>query len=312
MLEQCVQPVKKQKVVKQKLKSAPKDIERELLDCGYRYLIGVDECGVGSLAGPITVCAAHVPLEVDHGGVRDSKTLSAVQRDEAYKALHGDERVKKQIVFFDHIYVDNHNNLQTRLDGMTKSVEQLIVQERVLERFKLEEVCVLIDGNAGPHELTSKYACRLIVRGDAHSYAIGAASNLAKVTRDRYMDMLHPQFPEYEWNKNKGYPSDGGKHMTTVRAMGNSVFHRRSFTPCNQVALSKHAKEWLKEHKHTDPEFSFAGYETPFTGIIPKGRDTSKANSKWARSQRNSVNNSKLDNSSEDDVASKDVSSLFW
>jgi len=259
-----------------KLKSAPKEIERDVMKQGSKFIIATDETGVGSLAGPLCVCAVHVPLEVDHEGVRDSKSFQSdalkSRRDDVFNALNNDTRVKKQIVFLDHEYVDQHNNLQTRLDGMTKSVEQLIEAENVLSRYKKEDIVVLIDGNRGPKELTDKYDCRLIVKGDTKSYAIGAASIFAKVVRDRYMTQMHKVFPEYNWVINKGYPSDNGRHMRIVSSIGNSPFHRKTFHPCKTMGLSVHAKEWLKTNKISDKEYNFDGFETTFKGAVPASR----------------------------------------
>jgi len=261
------QRIKRQKTTSKKrpkLKSAPKEIERALIEEGYQYIIGVDETGVGSIAGPLCVCAVHVPLEVDIEGVRDSKSFASdslkIRRDEIYDQLNQDPRVKKQIVFLDHNYVDKHNPLKTRMDGMAMSVEQLIVAEKVLERYKLEDIVVLIDGNCGPKQLTEKYQCRLIVKGDVNCYAIGAASIFAKIVRDRYMTKLHAHFPEYGWDVNHGYPCSD--HMQTVRAIGNSNFHRVSFNPCKTRDYSVKAKEWMTKHKTTDAAFHYGEYET--------------------------------------------------
>jgi ribonuclease HII len=234
------------------LKSAPKEIEQGFLDQGYEYVVGVDEAGMGSLCGPVTVCACITPIDVITGGVRDSKSFNTPslvkRRDSIYDILQSDQRIHKAIVYMDHQYVDKHNVQVAGLDGMTRAVDTLLEECPVPDGSRIK---IIIDGNKAPKSLMDRYDCLLLPKADVLTYCTGAASIFAKVSRDRYMEkVLHPLFPEYGWDTNHGYPRQD--HMTLVRNLGYSAFHRISFNPCNKVQMSEHSKEWLATGHNVD------------------------------------------------------------
>jgi len=180
-----------------------------------RTVAGVDEAGRGPLAGPVVAAAVILPARQPIRGLRDSKQLTAARREMLY------EQIVKQaaafaIVSVDVVEIDQLNILQATLIGMQRAVLQLPVAPSQ----------VLIDGNKAP---TLPYPCRTIVGGDALEAAISAASILAKVSRDRYMQTQHQRFPCYGFDQNKGYPTPG--HLQALKEHGPCELHRRSFAP---------------------------------------------------------------------------------
>ncbi len=176
---------------------------------------GVDEAGRGPLAGP--VFAACVVLESSHpiSGLADSKKLTAVQRE----ALSGQIRLFARawaIASASVEEIDTLNILQATLLAMRRAVDQI----------DFEPAQVLIDGNRCPQ---LRFPARAIVHGDSLVAEISAASILAKTARDAYMLELHRLYPEYGFDRHKGYPTPA--HMDALLRHGVSPVHRRSFAP---------------------------------------------------------------------------------
>lgn len=188
------------------------EIEKELFN-KYKYLCGVDEAGRGPLAGP--VCAAAVVL-ADNSfieGIKDSKKLSEKKREELYDKIIN-EAIAYSICLVDEKRIDEINILNATHEAMNKAVNSLSVKPDF----------VLIDGNSIkgmniPHEC--------VVKGDDKCNSIGAASILAKVTRDRYMLKMHEQYPEYGFDKHKGYPTK--LHYEMIEKHGILPIHRLSY-----------------------------------------------------------------------------------
>ena len=175
---------------------------------------GVDEAGRGPLCGP--VCCAAVILDPKHPieGINDSKKLSEKKRETLYDAICS-HALAYSIVSVGPEIIDRDNILWATMGGMRQAIEQLSVKPDF----------ALIDGNRCPPGLAVPAAAQ--VKGDAVSASIGAASILAKVTRDRYMMQLDAQFPQYQLARHKGYPTK--LHYELIARYGIQPFYRRSF-----------------------------------------------------------------------------------
>ena len=183
---------------------------------GLRRVAGVDECGVGSLCGPVVAAACVVPPHCRRiDGVRDSKQLTAQQRERLVPRIRAQALAvgvgAASVAEIDRINIYHATHLAMR---------------RALRRLGAYDH-VLVDGRAirgfedvGPHTT--------IVKGDATSYAIACASVVAKVTRDRLLTLLSARHPEYGWERNAGYASR--EHCDAIDEHGLTPYHRRSFT----------------------------------------------------------------------------------
>jgi ribonuclease HII len=176
---------------------------------------GCDEAGRGCLAGPVFAAAVILPKDFTHDTLTDSKKLSIRQRYCLRDEIR-EKAVAWAVASCDNYEIDRINILKASVLAMHRAVEQLAARPGLL----------LIDGNyfipyAGiPH--------RSIVKGDAVYYSIAAASVLAKTCRDDFMNELAAEYPQYLWNKNKGYPS--WEHRDAIAEYGITPYHRRSFT----------------------------------------------------------------------------------
>ena len=180
----------------------------------FGTICGVDEAGRGPLCGP--VCCAAVILDSDDPieGVNDSKKLSEKRREALYEEII-QRAVAYQVVFISPQEIDEKNILWVTMDGMAQAVAGLDTQPDY----------ALIDGNRCPPDLVCP--SQSVVKGDATSASIAAASILAKVSRDRYMKELDKQYPQYQLAKHKGYPTK--LHYELIAQYGIQPFYRRSF-----------------------------------------------------------------------------------
>ncbi|MBP7764684.1 MAG: ribonuclease HII [Deltaproteobacteria bacterium] len=180
---------------------------------GYRRIAGVDEAGRGPLAGPVVAAAVIFPPDYANSAINDSKKLSARKRDELYKVI-AQEAVAVGVGVADADVIDRINILRASLQAM---------REAVLELSSAPDF-LLVDGlNTIPLDLPQK----AIVKGDARSVSIAAASIVAKVSRDRIMEIYHRQFPQYNFLQNKGYGT--AEHRRILEEIGMCKIHRRSF-----------------------------------------------------------------------------------
>lgn len=188
--------------------------DRLYYERGIARLAGVDEAGRGCLAGPVVAAAVILPPGVDLPGVADSKTLSAARREAAFEAI---TRVALAVGVgvCSPAEIDRLNILHAAMEAMRRAVTALTPAPDLL----------LVDGNRLPPRLPC--SAEALVKGDGRSLAVGAASIIAKVTRDREMARLHTLFPDYGWTQNKGYPT--GAHYAALEAHGPTSHHRRSF-----------------------------------------------------------------------------------
>lgn len=186
---------------------------------GLIRICGIDEVGRGPLAGPVT--AAAVVLDPDRipQGLRDSKTLSLARR-EALAA----ELAEVAEVSIAHATVEE-------IDSLNILQASLLAMERAVAGLALAPDHCLIDGNKIPRGLKGR--AEAIVKGDARSLSIAAASIVAKVARDRIMVDLAQQHPGYGWETNAGYPSPA--HKKALLDLGVTPWHRRSFKPVHNI-----------------------------------------------------------------------------
>lgn len=192
---------------------------------GLIELAGVDEVGRGCLAGPVVVAAVLVPAGLRLEGVRDSKALSAAARERLFARLRTSP-ITWAAVCVDAATVDELNVLGASLWGMQRAVDRL--ESRVGRPIGH----VLVDGDRLPRTLEGRATA--IVKGDARSQCVGAASVVAKVARDRLMRAWARRLPGYGFERNVGYPT--ADHLEALRRLGPTRLHRRSFAPVAKVA----------------------------------------------------------------------------
>ena len=180
---------------------------------GYKTIAGVDEAGRGPLAGPVVAAAVIFPPEYSNPAINDSKKLTAAKREDLYRVITR-EAMAVGLGVVEADVIERINILQASLQAMREAVTELSVRPDYL----------LIDGlNSIDFDAPQK----AIVKGDSLSVSIAAASIIAKVSRDRIMEMYHRQFPRYNFLKNKGYGTVG--HRRVLEEIGMCKIHRRSF-----------------------------------------------------------------------------------
>ena len=175
---------------------------------------GVDEAGRGPLCGPVCVAACILDPEKPVYGINDSKKLSEKKREALFEEIKA-KALAYSVIFVGPEVIDRENILHATLGGMRRAVEELEITPHL----------VLVDGNRCPEGLAMP--AQPVVKGDAASASIGAASILAKVSRDRYMLELDRQYPQYQLAKHKGYPTK--LHYELIEKYGIQPFYRRSF-----------------------------------------------------------------------------------
>ena len=188
------------------------DYELKLQSEGFQTLAGVDEVGRGPLAGPVVVACVSLPLDDVIEGVDDSKKLTEKKRNALYQQII-ERATAVKVVFVDEKTIDEINILNATKLAMKQAIEQLPT--------KVD--CVLIDAV----KLDTDVFTYPIVKGDALSYLIGAASIVAKVERDAYMTKIAQLYPEYGFEKHKGYGTK--QHVQAIKEIGPCPIHRRSF-----------------------------------------------------------------------------------
>lgn len=188
-----------------------KEYERKYETC--RYICGIDEVGRGPLAGPVVAAAVILPKDTDILYLNDSKKLSEKKREELYEEII-EKAVAYGIGFADEELIDEINILQADYVAMRKAIDSLSVKPDIL----------LNDAVTIPEVSIRQVP---IIKGDAKSVSIAAASIIAKVTRDRYMVEMDKEYPGYGFASNKGYGS--AAHISAIKELGPCKLHRRSF-----------------------------------------------------------------------------------
>jgi len=200
--------------------SPTKDIERKLLKSGYDCVVGVDEVGVGSLAGPVVVCAVSFSSDFYNKssgrfkGLRESKLLSPEQREKFMKELRS-QKYKLGICYPKKI--DAINIYQATRTAMRTAIKNV--------SSKNSRAIVLVDGNKKIKNL--EFDQQAIVKGDQKIFAIACASIIAKVYRDKMMKRYAKRFPHYGFEQHKGYSTK--IHQDALNQYGPCPIHRRSF-----------------------------------------------------------------------------------
>jgi ribonuclease HII len=187
--------------------------ENKARGCGYRMIAGIDEAGRGPLAGPVVAAAVILPPGYEHPEITDSKKLSPRQREGLYGVIERDA-VSIGIGISEASEIDAVNILQATLLAMKEAVLGLLPSPDYL----------LIDGL---NRIDLDMPQETIIRGDSRSISVASASIVAKVSRDRLMEMYHRQFPQYNFFRNKGYGTR--EHRDAILKFGRCKIHRRSF-----------------------------------------------------------------------------------
>jgi len=199
---------------------ANREYENKYIKMGHRYIAGVDEAGRGPLAGPVVIAAVILPNNYNNDLINDSKKLTKKQRSELYGEIIKNALAYK-IVTIDEATIDKINIYQASKLGMINAIKSLkhpldlvLTDAMPIGELKVEVVS--------------------LIKGDSKSISIAAASILAKVTRDELMMNLHNLYPQYGFDKHKGYPTKA--HLAAIEKYGITKYHRLSYKP---VALAK-------------------------------------------------------------------------
>lgn len=183
-------------------------IHKNLLECG------TDEAGRGCLAGPVTAAAVILPNNFTHPFLNDSKQLSEKKRTQLKKIIE----TEAICYAYSHVMmheIDEINILNASILAMHRSIEKLTQQPEF----------IAIDGNRFKPYGNTPFEC--VIKGDSKYLHIAAASILAKTERDAFMARIHQEHPQYNWKKNKGYPTK--EHRHAIKELGATVYHRKSF-----------------------------------------------------------------------------------
>ncbi len=191
-----------------------KEQENELRKRGFNAICGIDEAGRGPLAGPVVVASVIMPADSMIEGVNDSKKVSEKKREKLYEEII-ENAISYSVGIVDQKEIDRVNILNATKAGLTESIKGLEVKPEM----------ILVDALTGIDTCGIPY--QSIIKGDAKSYSIAAASIIAKVTRDRIMRQWHEVYPEYNFIQHKGYGT--AAHIAAIKEYGLCPLHRLSF-----------------------------------------------------------------------------------
>ena len=189
--------------------------ENQYFEKGIQYLCGIDEAGRGPLAGPVVVAAVIMPKDSKLEGVNDSKKVSEKKREMLYEQIK-EEAISYSVAIVDEKEIDQVNILNATKEGLTTAIRGL----------KVKPERIIVDALTGIDTCGIPYDS--VIKGDAKCYSIAAASILAKVTRDRIMRKMDEVYPEYGFEKHKGYGT--AAHIAAIKEYGLCPIHRKSFT----------------------------------------------------------------------------------
>lgn len=189
--------------------------EKELIKRGFKYICGIDEAGRGPLAGPVVVASVIMPENSMIEGVNDSKKISEKKREKIYDQII-EEAISYGVAIIGQDEIDEINILNATKKGLTVSLQELTQKPDL----------ILVDALNGIDTLGIPYES--IIKGDAKCYSISAASIIAKVTRDRIMREWDKVYPEYGFERHKGYGT--AAHIEAIKKYGLCPIHRKSFT----------------------------------------------------------------------------------
>ena len=191
-----------------------KEIEEEIYDSGIQTICGIDEAGRGPLAGPVVVAAVVMPRYSMIEGVNDSKKVSEKKREALYEQIIN-EAITYGVGIIDQREIDEINILNATKKGLTTAIKEL----------KIKPDRIIVD--ALEHIDTCGIPYTSIIKGDAKCYSIAAASIIAKVTRDRIMREWDEVYPQYGFQKHKGYGT--AAHIAAIKEYGICPLHRKTF-----------------------------------------------------------------------------------
>ena len=192
-----------------------KEKENELRKKGFQYICGIDEAGRGPLAGPVVVASVIMPADSMIEGVNDSKKVSEKKREKIYEQIL-EEAISYGVAIIGQDEIDEINILNATKKGLTISLQELTQKPDL----------ILVDALNGIDTMGIPYDS--VIKGDAKCYSIAAASIIAKVTRDRIMREWDKIYPEYGFEKHKGYGT--AAHIAAIKENGLCPIHRKSFT----------------------------------------------------------------------------------
>ena len=175
---------------------------------------GTDEAGRGCLAGPVSAAAVIFSENYSNPDLNDSKKLSEKKRNELRKVI------EKEALAFSVVHVDNHE-----IDKINILNASILAMHRAIKKLKIVPEFILVDGNRFSKYGNLEHKC--LISGDSKFQNVAAASILAKTYRDELMTKLGKKYPQYNWNKNKGYPTKF--HKNSIKLYGPSIYHRKSF-----------------------------------------------------------------------------------
>ena len=201
-----------------------KKIEKNLYNKGIKKICGIDEAGRGPLAGPVVVASVIMPEDSMIEGVNDSKKVSEKKRELLYERIT-EEAVAYGVGIIDQTEIDKVNILNATKEGLLLSIKELELDLKNKNRGFEKPDIILVDALTKINTDGINYES--IIKGDAKSYSIAAASIIAKVTRDRIMRQWDEVYPEYGFAKHKGYGT--AAHIQAIKEYGMCPLHRRSF-----------------------------------------------------------------------------------
>lgn len=196
-------------------------LEKIIKNCDKKFIIGIDECGVGCLAGPVTVCAFKASKEWALQGLRDSKKLTEKKRKTFAATIKEDQSIYGfTIQWADSKEIDEF--------GIQNVIHELYY--KAIVELEISNSLIIVDGADFKERRYDRLA---IPGGDDIIPHVSAASVIAKTSRDNYMRKMHDKFPNYGWNTNVGYGS--AKHIQAIKEYGITEMHRKSFEPMKSM-----------------------------------------------------------------------------
>ncbi len=211
--------------------------ERDMMRQGFLCVAGVDEAGRGPLAGPVVAGCVILSPDYDSGIYKDSKKLTASRRERLYEELHGSDALIG-VGITTAAEIDRINILQASLLAMQQAVRDCADRNSVSPDF------LLVDGT---FKMPLSLPQQTLTKGESKSASIAAASIIAKVTRDRLMTEYHTQYPQYNFQQHKGYPTKA--HKAAVAEFGPCPIHRKSFKGVREFCSDDEAEEQLEQRR---------------------------------------------------------------
>jgi len=196
-----------------------REFETKYWTKGIYFIAGVDEAGRGPLAGPVVSAAVIFPDDVEIKNINDSKQLTPEEREDLYHEIM-EKALAVGVGYVDNVLIDRMNILQSTYLSMLRAMKQL----SIMPEF------ILVDGYAIPGLPIPQ---ENIIKGDEKSMSIAAASIVAKVHRDRIMEFFGMEYPDYDFETNKGYATK--KHIDVVTRKGPCEIHRKTFSPIKEI-----------------------------------------------------------------------------